>query len=295
MKKEKTIPKKKPDKFEEQMYTLFMPITKKIQIPEIELKLQQSDNLDDLDYYMSKYLFFAVFATILLLFFGSLFLVVTNSLEDIFILFIIGIFVFLGVIIYAMVKPYIDVMTKTEQIKNNFSLSILSMSSIAESGAPPEAMFHTASISKETPYVNKELNKLTHYIDNLGISLLEAIDIVSEKTPSLELKKFLRELKSNIQAGGSISDFMKKKAEHAQFMYNLMLDKMNKKAETFGDIYSAVVIAGPLFLFSTIMLLGMIGGTAIGGLSVSALMLIGIFFLIPVVNIIFLVLLQMLS
>jgi archaeal flagellar protein FlaJ len=282
-------------KFEEKMYCSFLPLTSKIVMPEFEYKLQQADIPDELDYYLSKYLFFAVFATLLLLFFGLFFLVLTNNLESVFTLFFISIIVLFGVILFAILKPYIDVTTKVESIKNNLSLSILSMSSIAESGAPPEAMFHTANISSETPYVNKEFGKIMHYINNLGLSLFEAINHVSEKTPSLELKKFLRELKSNIQAGGSISDFMKKKADHAQFVYHLMLDKMNKKAETFGDIYSAVVIAGPLFLFSTVMLLGMIGGTAIGGMSIKALLLIGIFLAIPVVNIIFLILLQIIS
>lgn len=286
---------KKESKFEEQLYSLFIPLTKTINSPELERKLQQADLPDELDFYLSKFLFFAVFATLLLLFFGSIFLVITNNLENIFTLFIVSLVVFFGTILFAILKPYIDVATKVESIKNNLSLSILSMSSIAESGAPPEAMFHTTHISSETPYVNKEFNKIVHYINNLGISLFEAINHVSEKTPSLELKKFLRELKSNIQAGGSVSDFMRKKADHAQFVYHLMLDKMNKKAETFGDIYSAVVIAGPLFLFSTVMLLGMIGGTAIGGMSIQALLLIGIFLVIPVINIIFLILLQIIS
>jgi archaeal flagellar protein FlaJ len=285
----------KTSSVEEKLYDLFLPLTKKISMPELELKLQQSDNIEDLDKYLSKYFFYSSFVGFLIIFLGSVILVVTNNLQSIFNLIMGGIIFSIVIIFFSFLKPYIDVLQKKESIKNNLALSVLSMSSIAESGAPPEAMFHTADMSTETPFVNKEFNKITHYIDNLGISLLEAIEIVSEKTPSLELKKFLRELKSNIQAGGSISDFMKKKAEHAQFVYHLMLDNMNKKAETFGDIYSAVVIAGPLFLFSTVMLLGMIGGSAIGGLSLSSVLLIGIFGVIPLINIIFLVLLQIIS
>ncbi len=294
MKKEEQK-KEKGEAFEQQLYDLFLPLTTKINIPDLERKLQQSDCVDDLDVYLSKYFFYALFIFILFGFFGSMILIVTNTIDKIGTLFLISVFMFFGVIAFSFVKPYADVTAKKESIKNNLALSILSMSSIAESGAPPEAMFRTMSISSETPHVNREFNKITHYIENLGISLLEAIDHVSEKTPSIELKKFLRELKSNIQAGGSISDFMKKKAEHSQFVYHLMLDNMNKKAETFGDIYSAVVIAGPLFLFSTVMLLGMIGGVAIGGMSISAILLIGIFAIIPAVNIIFMVLLELIS
>jgi hypothetical protein len=88
---------------------------------------------------------------------------------------------------------------------------------------------------------------------------------------------------------------MKKKAEHAQFTYKLVLDNMNKRAETFGDIYSAIVIAGPLFLFSSIMLLGMIGGGGFGGMSINTLMILGVFGVVPMINIIFIIVLQIIS
>jgi hypothetical protein len=74
-----------------------------------------------------------------------------------------------------------------------------------------------------------------------------------------------------------------------------MLDNMNKRAELFGDIYSAVIIAGPLFLFSTIMLLGMIGGGGVAGMSMGTILALGIFAVIPVVNIIFIIILQLAS
>jgi flagellar protein FlaJ len=293
------MPKKKKkyqdSKFELELYSLFIPITKHLDMKDLEKKLMQSDCVEDVEYYLSKYMFYAFFVSIMFLILGVVILANLGKGELFFNLIMFCFGVAVVVIIYSFVKPYLDVGQKVSSIKNNLALTILSMSSIAESGAPPEAMFLISNNETETPYISKEFKKITNYMDNLGLSLLEAIDHVCEKTPSIELRKFLIELKSNIESGGSISEFMKKKAEHAQFQYHLMLNNMNKKAETFGDIYSAVVIAGPLFLFSTVMLLGMIGGGGFAGVGLQTLLVVGIFLVIPIVNIIFLVILQMVS
>lgn len=286
--------KNKKDSFEEKLYTLFLPLTKKIEMKELDVKLRQADDPDELDYYLSKHLFFAVFVPLTFLFFGTfifIFLDMPQYLPNFFIFCFFSVF---AIIIYALINPYLQVGSKISSIKTSLPLAILSMSSIAESGAPPETMFHTNALRSETPHLGKEFEKLNGYL-GLGYSLPRAIEELMVQTPSFDLKKFLSELKSNIEAGGSLPEFMKKKAEYAQFTYKLMLDGMNKRAETFGDIYSAIVIAGPLFLFSSIMLLGMIGGGGFGGMSIETLMVMGVFGLVPLINIIFIIILQFVS
>jgi len=282
------------DNFEEKLYRLFIPLTSKIEMKELEEKLRQADDPDELEFYLSKYLFFAIFVPLLLMICGSFFFIFLNMSQYLSNFFIFCIFLIFLIIIYALINPYLQVGSKVSNIKNSLPLAILSMSSIAESGAPPETMFHTSALKTETPHLSKEFEKLRGYI-NLGLSLPQAIDELCAKTPSPELKKFLLELKSSLESGGSLPEFMKKKAEHAQFTYKLMLDGMNKRAETFGDIYSAIVIAGPLFLFSSIMLLGMIGGGGFGGMSIETLMIIGVFGLVPLINICFIIILQFVS
>jgi len=286
---------KENQSLEEKLYRLFIPITESIQSKELKEKLMQADISEELSVYLSKYLFYAIFIPLLFIVLGTFALIALDYTQYLKVLFVVSFISMFGIIIYSLIFPYLKVSSKVGEIKNNLSLAILSMSSVAESGAPPEAMFHTSAVKSETPYISREFDKINRYLD-LGLSLPEAMDQLCEKTPSLELKKFIIELKSNIEAGGSLPEFMKKKAEHAQFTYKLMLDTMNKKAETFGDIYSAIVIAGPLFLFSSVMLLGMIGGgVGIAGISIEMLLIIGVFGLVPLVNIFFLVILQLAS
>ncbi|HNW05401.1 MAG TPA: type II secretion system F family protein [archaeon] len=290
-KKDKVVKSKKKLK---SLYRLFIPIAHLLRSKEFDEKLMQADILEEPEVYLSRYFFYAIFIPLILVILFSALLIAFHYTEYLKVLFIVGFSSVFIILIYALVNPYIKIGTKVGEIKNNLPLAILSMSSVAESGAPPEAMFHTSTMKSETPNISREFEKINKYL-SLGLSLPQAMEHVCDKTPSPELKKFLMELKSNIEAGGSLPEFMKKKAQHAQFTYKLMLDNQNKKAETFGDIYSAIVIAGPLFLFSAIMLLGMIGGGGLGGLSVEALLVIGVFGLVPLVNILFIIILQFIS
>ena len=284
----------KKEGLEERLYSLFLPLTRNINSSEFEEVLDQADITEDIDYYFSKKLFFTVFIFFFILFFGFLGLFIVPEIISINLVLIGSLSILILMVGYSIINPYILINAKVSNIKNALPLAIIGMSSVAESGAPPVAIFSTKTVKDKSQYIEKEFSKIVYYVDVLGISLLEAIDICARKTPSYELKKFLLDLKSNLEAGGSLSQFMKKKAENARFQYNLILNNQNQKAETFGDIYSAIVVAGPLFLFSGIMLLGMVGG-GIAGLSIGAILQIGVFMLVPIINILFIIVLNLVS
>jgi len=278
---------------EQKMYTLFVPITREINFSDLNTKLEQADIGVDSDIYLSKWFFYGLASFVMILVCGGILDIFLPKLVSFGTLLILGLISLFCVIGYGVLNPFIIVGSKVNSIRTNLPLVILGMSSVAESGAPPEAIFALSSIKGRNEYLSKEFSKIIYYMDNLGISLLEAIDLVAKRTPSFELKKFLLDLKSNLESGGSLPEFMKKKADHAKFEYKLMLDNQNKKADAFGDIYSTVVIAGPLFIFSGIMLLGMVGGGGVGGMSISMLVILGVFLVVPLINIIFLVILNL--
>ncbi len=286
-------PKKKKS-FEEKLYSLFIPITRNLRSDDFEEALDQADITEDIDFYFSKKIFFAVFIFLLFLLFGFVASILVPEVIGLKLVIIASLSIFIAFIGYSIVNPYLLIGSKVSNIKNTLPLAIIGMSSVAESGAPPISIFSTKTVKDKSQYLDKEFSKILYYVNVLGISLLEAIDIAARKTPSFELKKFLLELKSSIEAGGSLPEFMKKKAEHARFQYNLLLNNQNQKAETFGDIYSAIVVAGPLFLFSGIMLLGMVGG-GIAGLGIGTVLQIGVFLLVPIINIGFIAILNLVS
>jgi hypothetical protein len=82
---------------------------------------------------------------------------------------------------------------------------------------------------------------------------------------------------------------MAKRAEAAYFEYTQKIEQAGKAAETMGDIYSIIMIAGPIFLFFSIMLLGLFAGDqGFFGFSVDELLTGGVI-LIAAINLGFIV------
>jgi hypothetical protein len=61
---------------------------------------------------------------------------------------------------------------------------------------------------------------------------------------------------------------------------------------TYSDIYTGVLIAAPLFFVTALSLVSVIGGK-IGGMDVNTIITIGTYIVIPALNIIFLVFLEL--
>lgn len=192
-----------------------------------------------------------------------------------------------------MAMPFYSLSTKKRSIKSLLPLAILTMSAVVESGAPPQYMFSAVARSKDYPRLGEEFAKLERYMNNLHMSISEAILTLMDHTPSVTLRRFLAELNSTIRTGGDLKEFMRKRAEKAYFEYTISVEEANKRAETFGDIYTAVLIAAPLFLFSSVMLMGIFGTSGgLFGYSIDFLLMAGIFVAIPIVNLCFIVLME---
>ncbi|MFH1751427.1 MAG: type II secretion system F family protein [archaeon] len=275
-------------------FAFFKPLALLIDSKELEKKLFDAD----VEISLPEYLSLGFMASIVSAFFVvlvSLVLFAFINFEVDLLLFVGLFFIFLiSFIGLVFVYPYYLVFKKAQVIRNNLALAILSMSTIVESGTPPSAMFQNLGEAEEYPVISRELSKVQRFMDELGLSLSAAITHLAKLTVSNDLRKFLIELKASMSSGGDLGLFMQKRADKAQFEYVLRMNEVNQRAETFGDIYTGVVIAAPLFIFSAIMLMGMFGGT-IFGLTIDFLLTIGIFLLIPALNIVFLLLMEIMS
>ena len=195
-----------------------------------------------------------------------------------------------------LARPFFSLSMKKRSIKALLPLAILTMSAAVESGAPPQYMFRSVAGSRDYPRLGEEFAKLERYMNTLHMSLSEAIIVLMDQTPSVTLRRFLAELNSTVRTGGDLKEFMRKRADKAYFEYSIAIEEANKRAETFGDIYTAVLIAAPLFLFSSIMLMGMFGTSGgLFGMSIDFLLTMGIFLVIPAVNVLFIVMMEFMT
>ncbi len=251
----------------------------------------------DYAYSTGRYISLAITSAILftIISFAAVFLLFHFQVTEMRLLWFAPFIVLMGVIVFSLMWPSLDLSKKRKQIDSNLPLAILTMSTVSESGAPPHLMFESIANNPDYPRLGKECAKLQRFMRQLGLSFGKAINKTIEITPSPSFKTFLKELNTTVKSGGDLKEFMAKRADNAYFEYSLALEKAGERAETLGEIYSIIMIAAPIFFFFVVILLGIVGRGGFMGFDIDTLLNIGIFGIIPIANAGFIMVMHMLS
>jgi flagellar protein FlaJ len=92
---------------------------------------------------------------------------------------------------------------------------------------------------------------------------------------------------SIIETGGDLSKFLENASKEALFDYKLKRESYLQTLSMYADIYTAVLIAAPLFFVSVLSIMALVGGQVLG-LDVPTALRLGIYGIIPIMNIAFL-------
>lgn len=231
----------------------------------------------------------SIFTTLALL---VVFFILNNPLYDIFLKSIM-----LGAIAGGLcagmfyMYPFMRIKERRKSTLTNLPFAIGHMSSVSTSGVPPSVMFELISGSQEYGEIAVEIKKIVDFINIFGYDLLTAMRSVATTTPSPQFKEFLEGFVSTIETGGDLESFLKQKGEEATLTYQLERQRYNQNISTYSDVYTGLLIAAPLFFIAALALVNLLGGK-IGGLGVDVVMALGAYIAIPLMNIAFLLFLQ---
>ena len=195
-------------------------------------------------------------------------------------------------IIYSY--PQFTVKSRRRQIKNDLPFAIIHMSAVASSGAKPVSIFNLILKSEEYKGLAPEIRKIVNYINLFGYDLSTSLRLVASTTPSPELKELLTGMVSTTESGGSLKDYLKGKAEDTLSTYKLERKKYTEVLAAYSDIYTAILIAAPLLFITTLAIINILGGK-IGALSVSSISAVGTYFVMPFLNIAFILFLNIIQ
>ncbi len=198
-----------------------------------------------------------------------------------------------GLLVFTLMfgYPFMKIRERRRSINTNLSFAINHMSAVVGAGVPPDGMFRLLAQSKEYEEISREVEKISEYIDVFGYDLLTAIKSVAATTPSAPFKEFLDGMTSAIETGGDLKEFLKQKSDEAMLSYTLEREKYLETIANYSDIYTGILIAAPLFFVVALTLVNILGGT-VGGIDVNVLITIGIYILIPLMNVLFLIFLE---
>ncbi|MEM4337118.1 MAG: type II secretion system F family protein [Candidatus Woesearchaeota archaeon] len=188
--------------------------------------------------------------------------------------------------------PYAKIRQRARDIKTNLPFAINHMAAVAASGVPPVKMFKLIAESKEYGEISIEIEKIVEYVELFGYDFLTALKSVSATTPSEPLKEFFEGVISNIESGSDLKIYMTEKSKEALLEYELERQKFTETISTYSDIYTGILIAAPLFFVAALSLVSILGGV-IGGIPIDTLIIIGTYIVIPLLNIIFIIFLQL--
>ncbi len=187
--------------------------------------------------------------------------------------------------------PFLRIRQRKRGVDSNLPFGITHMSAVANAGVTPTEMFRLIAASKEYGEMGVELDRLTEYIDVFGYDLVTAIRSISSVTPSQALKEFLDGLLSTVETGGDLKQFLTQKAEESMLTYKLERQKYAEVVSTYSDIYTGLLIAAPLFFVASLSLVSMLGGK-IGGFDIKSLMVFSTYIIIPIMNVLFIMFLE---
>jgi len=182
--------------------------------------------------------------------------------------------------------PFHIITSKRNSIEANSPFVINHMAAIAASGVPPFVIFKLISNIPEYEEVSNECKRIVRNVDTFGMDIVSAVKNVIDRTPSDKFRQFLSGFIAVINTGGNLQYFLDNEAKDALFNYRLRRERYMQALSTYADLYTAVLIAAPLFFVSILSILSLVGGH-IFGLPIDVALRLGIYTLIPILNIFF--------
>ncbi|MBI2583381.1 MAG: type II secretion system F family protein [Candidatus Aenigmarchaeota archaeon] len=177
--------------------------------------------------------------------------------------------------------------SKKKNVETNLPFAALHMRALAGSGVPPQDVFRVLAESDEYGEVAEESRRIYRNMEVFGMDLITAVREAAKETPSDEMRQFLNGIAATISSGGDLQEYMRIASERSMTNYKLKREKWLSTLSTYADFYIGVLIAAPLFFVSILSMLAVIGGS-FAGLSIPAAMYIGIYAVLPALNIAFL-------
>ena len=181
------------------------------------------------------------------------------------ILFILG--TFLTYVIYTNL-PALSKKTRETKITIGLPNAVSYMYAMRKGGAEMITILRSISeMSAIYGEISYEFRQAVRDADFFGYDIINALKMVGETTPSRKLRDFLQDLISTVESGGNLAQFLQDRVfilqEEAKFEQKQFLQFLGLVAE----IYVTIFIAGPLFLIVILVVMGMMGSSAILELS----------------------------
>jgi flagellar protein FlaJ len=173
--------------------------------------------------------------------------------------FLVGLlFSFIGFLLVfsvAYIYPYFQANNRQALIDKSILSAVTYMYALIKGGTSIYDVFR--SLSKYTHIFGTTADEISYIVrdmDYLGMDFLTALKHAKERTPSAVFKDFIDGL-ILVSSSGTITAYMKNKSEQYQNMAEIANRNMLKRLDVLAEVYVTVLVAGPLFIMVTLVVL----------------------------------------
>jgi flagellar protein FlaJ len=128
-----------------------------------------------------------------------------------------------------------------------------------------------------------EVNVAVRNMDMFGQDMISAIHTMAHRTPSGQFKEFSENLASVLQSGRSLSSFLEQQYRDYQEEAESQQEKLLDLLATLAEVYVTGLVAGPLFLITILVVIGIAVGDTIEPLQVL------VYVIVPSANLLFII------
>lgn len=279
---------------------------------ELHIKLRQARIPLPVDLYISKALFYSIFVGLGIEMIGfkiamdwfkmngtpdigsGAVAVWLGTNLDIILAFIFSIFCFLltSEIIYGlfMMLPDLKASIRRTKIDQSIPHAVTYMYAMSRSGMNLLDLFRSiGSYSHIYGTTADEIRYIIRDMEYFGYDLITALQNASMRSPSEKFKDFIDGLISILTSGGNVISYMNSKSEQYHFSASREQKAFLSTLGMLAEVYITGFVAGPLFIMTILLVLGVIGGGSLGTLHIL------IYLFIPLATLIFIILLDTLN
>jgi len=167
------------------------------------------------------------------------------------------------------------------RIENSLVYTLTHMAILSASGMEIDKIFEQIVEVEENPSIRSLANKFIMDLKLFGYEVPAALEDISSRSASEDIKKILNSINNNIQTSGDLYDLLSFEVDNQLQIKKYNLKKLMDTLTYMGEIYVALLIMAPILFIVMITILSVLGGGSYDNASIPQLLLI-VFLGIPV-------------
>ncbi len=193
------------------------------------------------------------------------------------------------ILVAFIIYPSYKLNTKRENLEKHLPYAAAHMATIAGTGVPLYQVFNIVGDFHEYKEVADECRRIGRNIDVFGYDTITAISEAAKETPSPSFKDLLWGLVSITRTGGDVRIYLMGKSNQFLEEQETMQSEFIETLEIMAEVYSTVLIAGPILAVVMLTVMGTVGGIPFPLKAVFGIM---IYLLIPTLSIAFMLIIE---